>query len=144
MASACRPVCWVLFFFSPPSAARPRRLLTRSVNEQVDVRLRLQHHLLSDEETRLRRVLLRSVLQPHFRAAAAAGRRLPSSAKGNAATGSHLCPLLNGFRAIVPGPPRVTRRAGSIWPHAEARFILNLHSSTVPLTSSHTLSPCVK
>lgn len=78
------------WFFSP--SARPRRLLTRSVNEQVDVRLRLQPHLLSDEETRLRRVLLRSVLQPHFRAAAASGRRLPSSAKGNAAMGP-ICAL---------------------------------------------------
>lgn len=81
VASACRPV-WVFFPLPVPASSNP----SRYINEQVDVRLWLQHHLLSDEETRLRCVLLRSFLQPHFRAAAAAGRRLPSSAKGNAAT----------------------------------------------------------
>lgn len=72
----------VCFFLPVPTSPNP----SRSTNEQVDVRLWLQHHLLSDEETRLRGVLLRSFLEPHFRAAAAAGHRLPSSAKGNADT----------------------------------------------------------
>lgn len=61
VAPACRPVCLGLFFFLPlpvPTSSNP----SRSTNEQVDVRLWLQHHLLSDEEARLRGVLLRSCL----------------------------------------------------------------------------------
>lgn len=66
------------------------------------MRLRLQPHLLSDEEAGLRRVLLRSLLQPHFRAAAAAGRRLPSPAKGNADTLPSV-PSVNPRFVIIPG-----------------------------------------
>lgn len=53
------PSVWVFFFSLPvPTSSNP----SRSTNEQVDVRLWLQHHLLSDEEARLRGVLLRSCL----------------------------------------------------------------------------------
>lgn len=129
-----------VFFYPPlpvPASSNP----SRSVNEQVDVRLWLQHHLVSDEETRLRRVLLRSFLQPHFRAAAAAGRRLPPSAKGNAA----MVPSVPSVKRVLcdySRNPRVMCCAGSIWPHAERSFIYN--SSTVLFTSNHTLSLCVK
>lgn len=128
------------FFLLPvPASSNP----SRSINEQVDVRLWLQPHLLSDEETGLRRVLLRSFLQPHFRAAAAAGRRLPSSAKGNAA----MVPSVPSVKRVLcdySRSPRVMCCAGSIWPHAKPSFIYNLYSTTVLFTSNHTLSLCVR
>lgn len=65
----------------PPTPLRG----ARATNEQVDVWLLLQHHLLFDEEIGSHGVLLRSLLQPHFRAAAATGCRLPTSTKGNGA-----------------------------------------------------------
>lgn len=106
VSSACRPVC---FFLLPVPAS------CRSTNEQVDVWLWLQHHLLSDEETRLRCVLLRSFLQPHFRAAAAAGRRLPSSAKGNADTVPSV-PSIKRALCDYSRKPQVMCCAGNIWP----------------------------
>lgn len=98
-----------LFFFLPVPAS------CRSTNEQVDVWLWLQHHLLPDEETRLRCVLLRSFLQPHFRAAAAAGRRLPSSAKGNADTVPSV-PSIKRALCDYSRKPQVMCCAGNIWP----------------------------
>lgn len=59
---------------------------SESTNEQVDVWLWLQLHLLFDEETGPHNVLLRSVLQPYFRTAAPTGHRLRTSTKGNAAS----------------------------------------------------------
>lgn len=71
--------------FSPPTHTH---LLTpencQITNEQVDVWLWLQHHLLFNEEAGPHSLLLGSpLLQPYFRTAAATGHWLPSSAKGN-------------------------------------------------------------
>lgn len=53
-------------------------------DEQVNVRLWLQHHLIADEEAGPLCLLLRpAVLQPHFWAPAAPGYWLPTSAQGN-------------------------------------------------------------
>lgn len=53
-------------------------------DEQVNVRLWLQHHLVADEEAGPLCMLLRpAVLQPHFWAPAAPGYSLPTSAQGN-------------------------------------------------------------
>lgn len=75
-------VCSQSFIFSHTHLLSPENC--QITNEQVDVWLWLQHHLLSNEETGPHSLLLRSpLLQPYFRTAAATGHWLPSSAKGN-------------------------------------------------------------
>lgn len=60
-----------------------------ATNEQVDVWLWLQHHLLSDEEAGPHCLLLRSLPEPHFGAAAAPGHWLCTSTKGNGTDSAH-------------------------------------------------------
>lgn len=62
---------------------------TQATNEQVDVWLWLQHHLLSDEEAGPHCLLLRSLPEPHFGAAAATGHWLCTSTKGNGTDSAH-------------------------------------------------------
>lgn len=69
--------------FPPPPIHVFKTQNSQATNEQVDVWLWLQHHLLSDEETGPHSLLLRSLLQPYFRTAAATGHWLPTSTKGN-------------------------------------------------------------
>lgn len=67
-----------------PRRRGPQRRRGPAPHEQVHVRLRLQHHLLPDEETGPLGVLLGPpLLQPDLGAAAAPGRWPPASTQGN-------------------------------------------------------------